>query len=130
MTTGLSLVTIRGVEQSDYPTRAGGHRRLVGRTSHEHSSVARLLPSTRTDRFIAEAHGSSWVFLLGFVSQTYPGEATSTSSACARPPPPRARTALYERFVGRGVRAVLLGRARLDVAGQQSSIAFHRALGF
>ncbi len=131
MTTGLSDVTVRGVEQSDYERVLAviddwwGGRTMSTRLSRvffEHFG---------TTSFVAEADGELVGFLLGFVSQTYPGEAY-VHFVGVRPDHRRAElgTTLYERFFGAAyTQYCSIVRAATSPANK-GSIAFHRALGF
>ncbi len=131
MRTELSDVTIRGVEQSDYERVLAiiddwwGGRIVSTRLSRvffEHFG-----PTS----FVAEADGELVGFLLGFVSQTYPGEAY-VHFVGVRPDCRRAElgTTLYERFFGAAyTQYCSVVRASTSPANR-CSIAFHRALGF
>ena len=131
MTTRLSRVTIRGVEQSDYGRVlavidhwCGGRGMSAGlsRVFFEHFGQT---------GFIAEADDELVGFLLGFVSQTYPSEAY-VHFVGVRPDRRRAElgTALYERFFGAAY-AQYCSVVRASTSPvNKSSIAFHQALGF
>jgi ribosomal protein S18 acetylase RimI-like enzyme len=131
MKTGLSDVTIRGVEQSDYERVLSiiddwwDGRIMSARLSRvffEH-----FCPTS----FVAEAGGELVGFLLGFVSQTYPGEA-HVHFIGVRPDHRRAELGmtLYERFFGAAyAQYCSVVRASTSPANK-GSIAFHRALGF
>lgn len=131
MTTGLSDVNIRGVEQGDYERVLAiidgwwGGRVMSTRLSRvffEHFGPT---------GFVADADGELAGFLLGFVSQTYPGEAYVHFVGVS---PDRRRrqlgTALYERFFGAAY-AQYCSVVRASTSPiNTTSIAFHRALGF
>ena len=131
MTTGLSDVTIRGVEQGDYErvlTIIDGW--WGGRTMSTRLSRV-FFEHFGPTGFVADADGALAGFLLGFVSQTYPGEAYVHFVGVS---PDRRRrqlgTALYERFFGAAY-AQYCSVVRASTSPLNStSIAFHRALGF
>ena len=131
MTTGLSRVTIRGVEQTDY-------ERVLAIIDDWWDG---RIMSTRLSRvffehfgptgFVAETDGGLVGFLLGFVSQTYPGEAY-VHFVGVRPDCRRGElgTALYERFFGAAY-AQYCSVVRASTSPvNKASIDFHRALGF
>lgn len=131
MTTGLSRVTIRGVEQSDYQRVLAvidgwwGGRIMSTRLSRvffEHFGPT---------GFVAEADGELVGFLLGFVSQTYPGEAY-VHFVGVRPERRRRElgTALYERFFGAAYEQYCSVVRAATSPVNKDSIAFHRALWF
>ena len=131
MTAGRSRVTIRGVEQGDY-------ERVLAIIDGwwDDSLVKPRLSRVFFEHFgptgfVAEIDGELAGFLLGFVSQTYPGEAC-VEFVGVRPDCRRRElgTALYERFFGAAFghycSVVRASASPLD----DTAIAFHRALGF
>jgi ribosomal protein S18 acetylase RimI-like enzyme len=81
--------------------------------------------------FVAESGNELVGFLLGFASQTYPGEA-HVYAVWVRPDRRRAQlgTALYECFVA-AAHEQYCSVVRASAAGtDRGAIAFHQALGF
>ncbi|HUK77595.1 MAG TPA: GNAT family N-acetyltransferase [Thermoleophilia bacterium] len=124
-------VLIRGAEARDEArVRAALERSMAG--------VARCAPPPRLlfehfgpTGFVAESNGEVVGFLLGFVSQTYPGEAC-IHAVWVRPDRRRAQlgTALYECFVA-AAHEQYCSVVRAWAAGTDGgAIAFHQALGF
>lgn len=124
-------VLIRGAEARDEArVRAALERSMAG--------VARCAPPPRLlfehfgpTGFVAESGDDLVGFLLGFASQTYPGEA-HVHAVWVRPDRRRTQigTALYECFVA-AAHEQYCSVVRAAVAGtDEGAIAFHQALGF
>jgi ribosomal protein S18 acetylase RimI-like enzyme len=84
-----------------------------------------------TNAFVAEVEGELVGFVLGFVSQTYPGEA-HVQAVAVRPDQRRAELgrALYERFFGAACDQYCSVVCAGVPADDEAALAFHRALGF
>lgn len=84
-----------------------------------------------TNAFVAEAGGELVGFVLGFVSQTYPGEA-HVQAVAVRPDRRRAELgrALYECFFGAACDQYCAAVCVAVPADERVALAFHRALGF
>jgi GNAT superfamily N-acetyltransferase len=130
MRTRLSHVTIRGVEQSDCE--------LVQAVADDWSGSTRCAPLPRVlfehfgpTGFVAELGGELVGYLLGFVSQTYPGEAY-VHAVAVRPEHRRRElgTALYERFFGAAYEHYCSVVRAAAAPADLPTIAFHQALGF
>jgi len=131
MSTPPHRVSIRGVEPHDEPRV----RAALGRPPADFSLCSpppRLLfEHFGSTGFVAEAGGELIGFVLGFASQTYPGEAC-VWAVWVRPDRRREQlgTTLYECFVAAAHEQYCsIVRASAAVT-DSAAIAFHRALGF
>jgi len=131
MRIGRSGIAIRSVEQGDYGRVLEvidgwwGGRVMSNRLSRV------FFDHFGPMSFVAEDDGELVGFLLGFVSQTYPGEAY-VHFVGVRPDHRRAQlgTALYERFFGAAYTQYCSVVRASTSPVNTASIAFHRALGF
>ena len=131
MSTESRRVLIRGAEARDErKVRAALDRDAAG------SATCGPLPSLLFEHFgptgfVAESGGELAGFLLGFASQTYPGEA-HVYAVWVRPDRRRTQlgTALYECFVA-AAHEQYCSVVRASAVGTDGrAIAFHQALGF
>lgn len=131
MRTEARQVLIRGAEARD-------ERRVRAALGRDAAGSATCGPPPRLlfehfgpTGFVAEWRGELVGFLLGFASQTYPGEA-HVYAVWVRPDRRRTQlgTALYECFVA-AAHEQYCSVVRASAAGSDdAAIAFHQALGF
>jgi len=123
-------VVIRGAEAGDEARVRAAHERLA--TGSTPCTPPRILfEHFGPTGFVAESGDDLVGFLLGFASQTYPGEA-HVHAVWVRPDRRRTQigTALYECFVA-AAHEQYCSVVRAAVAGtDEGAIAFHQALGF
>jgi predicted GNAT superfamily acetyltransferase len=131
MSAGTSDSTIRNVEPRDYErVLAVIDHWWSGRTMSTHLSRV-FFEHFRPTSFIAERDGELEGFLLGFLSQTYGGEAY-IHFVGVRPDARRKglASALYERFFAIAHSQYCSIVRAVTSPANRTSIAFHAALGF
>lgn len=131
MSTRTSCSTIRNVEMRDYErVMAVIDQWWGGRILNTHLSRV-IFGHFRPTSFVAECDDELVAFLLGFLSQTYPGEAY-VHLVGVRPDARRLglATTLYKRFFVAAHNQFCSTVRAATSPTNSASIAFHAALGF